>query len=180
MSGEPGLSLLSSSSSLGLLGGRPHEAPCQGRWWQGGRGCREEEGRLVGHLQQALAQQVRQIFPDLHRLWDPQPCHTYQPGEKNPQKFTENLTKLQVLATNTFLGGTFLTYGTDVHSYYQTPPEENKRLGRHNPMCEAFPRVVYQKIILPFFFIFYHQIFLFPGCQLLLLPIRRGRWTGQT
>jgi len=47
----------------------------------------------------------------------------------------------QVLATNAFLGGTFLTYGTDVHSYYQTPPEENKRLGRHNPMCEAFPRV---------------------------------------
>ena len=59
------------------------------------------------------------------------------------KKFTENLTKLQVLATNAFLGGTFLTYGTDVHSYYQTPPEENKRLGQHNPMCEAFPRVVY-------------------------------------
>ena len=82
MSGEPGPGLLSSSSSLGLLGGRPHEAPCQGRWWQGGWGCREEEGRLVGHLQQALAQQVRQIFPDLHWLWDPQPCHTCQPGDK--------------------------------------------------------------------------------------------------
>jgi len=47
----------------------------------------------------------------------------------------------QVLATNAFLGGTFLTYGMDVHMYFRTPPEENHRLGRHNPMCEAFPRV---------------------------------------
>ena len=47
-----------------------------------------------------------------------------------------------MLATNAFLGGTFLTYGTDVHMYYHTPPEENHRLGWHNPMCEAFPRVL--------------------------------------
>ena len=49
---------------------------------------------------------------------------------------------IQVLSTNAFLGGTFLTYGMDVHMYFRAPPEENHRLGRHNPMCEAFPRVV--------------------------------------
>ena len=49
---------------------------------------------------------------------------------------------IQVLATDAFLGGKFLTYGPEVHLYYQAAPEENHRLGRHNPMCEAFPRVL--------------------------------------
>ena len=49
----------------------------------------------------------------------------------------------QLFITNRFLGGNFLTYGSDVYQYYSLPAEETTLEGVHNPMCEAFPRVSY-------------------------------------
>jgi len=46
----------------------------------------------------------------------------------------------QLFLTNRFLGGNFLTYGSDVYQYYSLPAEETTLEGVHNPMCEAFPR----------------------------------------
>jgi len=47
----------------------------------------------------------------------------------------------QLFLTNRFLGGNFLTYGSDVYQYYSLPAEETTLEDVHNPMCEAFPRV---------------------------------------
>eukprot|EP00092_Neocalanus_flemingeri_P004139 GFUD01004453.1.p1 GENE.GFUD01004453.1~~GFUD01004453.1.p1 ORF type:complete len:480 (-),score=121.93 GFUD01004453.1:122-1561(-) len=47
----------------------------------------------------------------------------------------------QLFLTNRFLGGNFLTYGSDVYQYYSLPAEETTLENIHNPMCEAFPRV---------------------------------------
>ena len=47
----------------------------------------------------------------------------------------------QLFLTNRFLGGHFLTYGSDVYQYYSMPAEETTLEDVHNPMCEAFPRV---------------------------------------
>eukprot|EP00095_Tigriopus_kingsejongensis_P002119 snap_masked-scaffold447_size167621-processed-gene-0.10 protein:Tk02119 transcript:snap_masked-scaffold447_size167621-processed-gene-0.10-mRNA-1 annotation:"innexin inx2-like" len=48
----------------------------------------------------------------------------------------------QFWVTDSFLRGQFWDYGIKVVQYYQLPPEETTALGRINPMCEAFPRVV--------------------------------------
>lgn len=47
----------------------------------------------------------------------------------------------QLLLTNNFLGGYFMTYGADVYRFYSLPPEELLLEDARNPMCEAFPRV---------------------------------------
>ena len=53
----------------------------------------------------------------------------------------------QFFLTDRFLGGHFLTYGSDVYQFYSLPAEEKTLLDIHNPMCEAFPRVSFLHLL---------------------------------
>jgi len=45
------------------------------------------------------------------------------------------------IITHVFLNYQFLGYGFRTWMYYRLPPEEQKMVGRTNPMCETFPRI---------------------------------------
>jgi len=49
---------------------------------------------------------------------------------------------LNVWATNEFLSGKFMTYGTDVVKHYSKTYDERKQPGSDDPICDAFPTVV--------------------------------------